>query len=284
LRDKFNIEISNVEFQIIDKPQFIGSDIANPTLTLAYFSLKMCHSLPSINSKGRCFSYKTLKNSYMSIPHNLVDDSHIMKHLGAEEDRILGHIISVKFEDLAEAVSVPENPMPVRIYGVLYKQLAKVQAIIKAHDLQLAKYCSSMEVLYDPNESAFYYDGKFISMSEATADMKKCLTADRVYDYKGKPMGYALGGENGEVYFSGTAITLHPADKEAELEALVASVAENGPIVIGDKPLKTNKGDKDMKTTIKITTDKTFNGTVVEINGTEIKVDSLYFSAYAPGS
>jgi len=151
-----------------------------------------------------------------------------------DDNDILGHIIDVSMGDAGD-VAVPAEAVPVTMYGVLYKRIKKVRDILELYDAGLAEYKSSMECLFSYSDSAFFLGGNFINYEDATDDMKECLSEDRCLPYKDKPMEFALGGENGNVVFVGAALTLSPADRNANgFEPLNLAVASDGSLTNKD--------------------------------------------------
>ena len=229
MKQKLKFETSKVT--ILNSTQAEELMGVKPSATLAVFKMTMLHSLPYVNSNGRAFSYAVLKKSVGSIPHNLVDLEHIMKDLGGDKEEIIGHIVSCELpEDKSDGSSVALD-----IVGVLYKRRQEVKDILSHTEAGEKEWKGSMECLYDPDESALWYDAGFVSVGDASEEMMACVGGSSVKDFQGKPMAYALGGKEGEVYFSGIGFTLTPADKEAKLKSLVASVAKDGMMVLAGK-------------------------------------------------
>ena len=224
--------LGDAKISFIKEPISLASGAKlTPNSSLLFFKLILCNSLPISNSKNRCFSHKVLANSLDTVPHNMVNLEHRMEDnaSNAEKDNnILGHIIDVSMAG-AEDVAVPAEAVPVTMYGVLYKRIKKVRDILELYDAGLAEYKSSMECLFSYSDSAFYYNSEFIPFDDASDDMKACLTEDRCANFNDKPMEFALGGESGQVVFVGAALTLSPADRNANgFQPLNLAVASDG--------------------------------------------------------
>lgn len=211
-----------------------------PTDAIAWLKITMMHSLPASHSVG-AFSYKTLRNSLHTIPHNPISLEHQREYLGLSKgDKQVGHIAMVYLPDVEGNPAVPTEPVPVIIMAALYKTNADARRILS----EIVKWGASMEALSSIDESAFYYDGKFISMSEASDDMKSCISASlRIYAtrYKEKPITVCWGGEDGTVQFSGLGLTQSPADTKALPLALAASMTEGAPIYFKGEENLSNK-------------------------------------------
>lgn len=191
-----------------------------PSPSLVWFSFVLNHTLPDINSRGRCWSYKTQKNSIASCKHNLIDLEHIMEDngLGHTKNAVIGNMVDVFLPEIADIPSVPDKPIPSIVLGVLYKRLPIVQRIISQNQ-KGRKYQISMECIRDASADAIYHKGKFIPIDKAEEELKNSVgkTVD------GDKVGLALGGEDGMVYYWGSALTLHPADKKADILSFCAS-------------------------------------------------------------
>lgn len=205
---------------------------------IAYVPMKMCHSLPSVNKKGRCFTPQVLHRSVASAKHSLIDFDHILKDHGNREDAIIGHIMDASFnwelqKELASVLSIPAAPVPMYALGALFMRHPKVQSIIKGQNAG-RPWKTSMECEHNWSDAALYYEGELIPVKEAASDMRECVKQNQVLPYKGKPMAVALGGINGSVDFWGLALTQSPADDETEVLSImtaakeVASVGQNG--------------------------------------------------------
>lgn len=191
-----------------------------PSPSLAWFSFILNHTLPDINSRGRCWSYKTQKNSVASCKHNLIDLEHIMEDngLGHTKNTVIGNMVDVFLQEIADVPSVPDEATPAIVLGVLYKRLPIVQRILSQID-KGRQYQISMECIRDASTDAVYHKGKFIPVSEDKEGLINSV--GEIVD--GDRVGLALGGEDGLVYYWGTAITLHPADKKADILSFCAS-------------------------------------------------------------
>jgi len=233
--------LGDAKMSIVTKPISLASGVKiTPNPALTFYKITMLNSLPIVNSKGRAFSYKTLANSIDTIPHNFVNFEHRTTDHPANDgsdkfkNNILGHIIDVDLGS-ADDVAVPSEAVPVTIYGVLYNRVDKVKDILELYNNGLAEYKSSMECLFSYEDSAFHIDSEFVPFNEASDEMKACLTEDRCDDFEGKPMSFALGGENGQVVFVGDAMTLTPADRNANgFKPLSLAVASDGSLTDKD--------------------------------------------------
>ena len=87
----------------------------------------------------------------------------------------------------------------------------------------------SQECEFDREASAFYdiEDKKFYTYADCSNEMKAILKRNTVDNWNGHPMLFCPGGEDGEVLFSGCAMTRWPLDVTAKTESLAASEEPN---------------------------------------------------------
>jgi hypothetical protein len=232
-----NAEREFLDFDIADASvvedsiEFAGKTY-KPTLTLGYVSCTMFSTFPNINKKGRAITAATTANSFESAQWNLVDLEHWLtahsKHI--QQDRILGFIMGVEFPEKAKAVAKAAKGEKVPLKGLLclYKKAKGVPEILAQIKEDSTEWKTSFEFLRDPDDDAFWHDGKFIARKDAPEEMQACVTSDCVEDYKGVPLVLILAGEDGEGYFTGHALTRTPADPTATLHSFVASTNGDG--------------------------------------------------------
>lgn len=219
------------------------------TKSVAYLPLKMCHSLPKVNKRGRAFTPPVLMNSVASARDNLVNLDHALKHngiRGMNDDMVIGHIktasfnwkpptketASTKLNEIASLI-VPENPIPMYALGALFMRHQRVPEIIEQHKSG-RKWRTSMECGHTWDEACFFYRGEFIPVKDAECAMLECVEKSCVKPYKGHDLAVCLGGLDKSVDFWGLALTRDPADDDVEIMGIlsagkeVASAGGNG--------------------------------------------------------
>jgi len=265
---KETLFFENVAVEIASQKQILGGVELIPNNTTAYLIATMLHSLPASNKRNRAFSYKTLLNSYKSIPNQRANVEHQMAYLDTSiTDKQIGHIVAVDIEILKNTVAVPEKPVAVKVAIAMYKTNEDATKILNDIATKKDTWSVSMECLYDEKNVSLYWNGQFYPITSATEDMKACIASNRVDNYNGKPMYFCPGGEDGEISFSGIALTKSPADKNAKIISLLSSFGEGNPL------------DSNIK--ILIASDGTERGTRFFIEGNEVTdFTELYFNCY----
>jgi len=212
-----------------DVSKFFGVKLSESE-GIAYVPVKMCHSLPTVNSRKRCFTPRTLNNSFASAIDSVVDVEHFLINngVGARNDKIVGHIKAAVFDpekilDLnsenasKEIAYIPTNPAPLTALVTLYLRADGVKDIIDQHIKGKTEWKTSMECGHDWRDSYFYYRGDFIPFNEAPGQLLEGVSSFGIENYKGHEVAAVLGGLDGNVDFWGMALTTSPADKDADI-------------------------------------------------------------------
>ena len=225
MREWFSLD--NAYATAVKKSVTLGGKTFKPNQTIAYIVAEMCHSLPAVNSRRRCFSVETLANSYASSLLQLVDFEHRLKFYGQDKDEICGTIAAVEFPSLEEALKLAKagKAVAVKVVAALFRKKAGVDDILDEIAAD-EKWKVSMECEYNFAQSALWDGEKFFLCSELSSEMKDLILPATVSEFNGKAMALALGGEKGEVNFSGMAMTRFAADKKAEILQAAASEGE----------------------------------------------------------
>lgn len=201
---------------------------------LVYVPLKMCHSMPKRNARGRAFTPKTLSNSFASAKDSSVNLDHETKKSGGKSDRFIGHIVASRFDPdgkyLPEEagasdskVWIPSQPIPMLALAALNMRAEHVSSMIEEHLSGKRKWHTSMECGHNMEEASFYYRGEFIPVKDAEAGMRECVEKLSVRMFKGHELTLCLGGIDGLVDFWGMAMTPQPADTDSKVLAFMTS-------------------------------------------------------------
>ncbi len=224
--------------RIIEQKEFYGSDFKGD-ISKVFIEFILNHTLPTVNSRGRCITYRTQKRSLKTIPHSLVNVEHMMQDNpnDADENLVIGHMVKAEMDDkdIKGNPVIPSRPVATKIVACLYKRLPLVQTIIAQIKSGERTWKNSMECVRDGDTDAIYYDHKFYPITEAPEELAACVGKDGTTPLEGKPVALVLGGEDGEVNYWGTGLTLYPADKGATITKLVASIADDGMMTVNKK-------------------------------------------------
>ena len=236
-KETMEFEISSP--RIIGQKEFYGSDDFKPDISKVFIEFILNHTLPTVNSRGRCVTYRTQKRSLKTIPHSLVNVEHQMEDNPNEatENLVIGHMVKAEMDDkdIKGNPVIPPRPVATKIVACLYRRLPLVQTIIAQIASGERKWKNSMECVRPGDSDAILHDGKFYPITEASKELAACIGKDDTTPFEGKPVALALGGEDGEVNYWGTGLTLYPADKGATITKLIASIADDGTLSVNKK-------------------------------------------------
>lgn len=225
----FTSEVGSIEVVSIEKARNLFPNVVlSDSPHLSYFPYKLCHSLPKVNLRQRCFTGKVLQNSFASAVDQLLNIDHLISDNGiSSEDKICGHIKAVRVglgKELASEVAVcPTEPIPVIALGCLFNRARGIKSIIDNHNQGKEVWKISMECDHDWRDAYLRYDGKYIPIKEADPGMLQCIKRDRVLPFKDREMAVCLGGLEGKVDFWGAGLTKTPADKDAAIMHFIAA-------------------------------------------------------------
>lgn len=197
---------------------------------IAYVPTRMCHSLPTINRRGRCFFPQVIHRSAPSANDQLVDLDHILKRNQYGQDKVIGHIKAIRFDpeglwnpslQLANTPVIPSKAIPLYALMALFRRTEDGNDIVQQCLKNRRKWKSSMECVADLPDCGFLYEGQYIDFANAEPEMIQCVEKMRVRPYKGKKLSLCLGGMDRTVDFCGVGITPSPADGDCEVMGLV---------------------------------------------------------------
>ena len=204
--------------------------------SVVYFPLKMCHSLPTVNKRGRCFTAKTLANSFASSVDSLVNREHLVSANNGlippgTGDQIIGHIKAATFGDtgfdIASISDAPKTPTPLFALAALYLRAKGVPQMVSEYISGEQKWQTSMECGHSWSEACLLHRGAFIPIAEAPGPMLEGISAGGIRQYDGADVAAVLGGQDGHVDFWGLAFTTAPADEGAELLSVVGGLSRD---------------------------------------------------------
>lgn len=237
VQERWTNEVANVKPVNLDEVQRLFPDEKLTTSkSVVYFPYRLCHSAPSFNMRGRGFTPQVLERSIASARHSLIDLDHLLRdNRTHNRDEIIGHIVAARFDPegimaremanagkAAEKLVLPSQPIPAVALGCLFLRHGDVPDIVREYMTDTKSWLTSMECGVKMKDSAFYYRGEAIPYTEAEEGMLRCVANNHIKPYKGHDLKILLGGVDGIVDFWGSALTTEPADKDADIMAMVA--------------------------------------------------------------
>lgn len=198
---------------------------------IVYAPFRLCHSLPKVNLRGRCFTATTMANSFGTARDALINVDHQMSNRkGAGRDTICGHIVCGRFDPdglYADEVAnkgkviIPKDPIPMLALAAFHLRSQYVPDFLEEHLSGKRKWHTSMECSRNVEQDNFYYRDQFIPLKDAEDGMRECVTKLSIRPFKGYPLALAIGGPDGKVDFHSAALTPSPADADAKFMAFV---------------------------------------------------------------
>lgn len=174
--------------------------LGEPTPTKTYFSYVLCHALPFFNANRDTWTEATIANSFSSV----IDHPQNIEHV---QDKICGHVYDAVFVESTE-----DTPACIVAASVLYNHVYPDITEDLASDDN--PWAVSMECMF--GNIAIWHDGQLYTDA---SDPKVDELLDNMHGtYEGKPVVRVCGGEDGEVIFSGAALTECPADTGAVIQ------------------------------------------------------------------
>lgn len=210
---------------VVQKSVKFAGQVWRPTRMLAYVVTELCHSLPVLSVKRRGFTAATLANSFPTLQNNLVNFEHRLKYYGAKEDKICGAIAAVEFPSKEDAIAAEAKGESVSLKALiaLSRKIENVDEVL--HEIASANnpWRTSMECEGNLEDYCIFSDGKYYELKGFPDAIMEKVKANTIDDIDGKPAYMLLGGKDGNVIFSGTALTEYPADKQSKITSVVAS-------------------------------------------------------------
>ena len=230
-----------------------------PDSTKAYAAFTLARGFPVVTAYGTCVHPGTVANCFQSMTHQLVDYDHQMKAYGTDkkpirDDNIIGTVVAVDFPKkpyggwklgLDKAQSPAINGVM-----VIHKKAAKVQTVLGEHLTGKHKWTVSMEMEYGLVGSGFVVSNRadgtkaqqdlmddqtpqelsdlglgYVAVESAPEDLVNCFDLKKrsiVSAWQKLPVALMQGGLNGEVHFGGVGIVRYGAEREAEIQEILA--------------------------------------------------------------
>lgn len=238
----------------------LNNETFAPDDTKAYARFTLARGFPVITAYGTCVHPGTVANCFQSMKHQLVDYDHQLKMYGSEQkpvrdDNIIGTVVAVDFPRAPHGgwkLGLDKQQSPA-IDGVMviHKKAAKVQQVLGEHLTGKHKWTVSMEMEFSLLNSGFVVSDRdkatktqqalmeeqtpkelsdlglgYVAIESAPDDLLKCFDLGKrriVNTWNKLPVALMQGGLNGEVHFGGVGIVRHGAEREAEIQELLAT-------------------------------------------------------------
>lgn len=214
----------------------------------------------SVTAYGTAIHPGTLGNSYRSMLHQNLNYGHKIRSYDTSPERreiprdySLGSIVGVDYPTpptLGWTIAVESDPH-IDVVGVVHKQLEKVKEVFGEHLSGKHKWTGSIEMDYSFLQSGFMVGQTDKAKKKQTELMAEHTPADfqsmglgyvpvenapdslldsysfntrRVTKaWEGLPVVLLKGGINGKTHFKGIGVVRHGAEREAEIQQILAS-------------------------------------------------------------
>lgn len=232
-RERIATEFSSTSIRKFDTLEDIKAVFPGVVLSespnVVYFATEMCHSLPAINKRRRCFTPRVLAKSHHTMRDNLIDIEHELRKNGVgNHDNVCGYIkgTAIDTEIASSSADIPASSIPLLGLGVLFARHAQVPEMLIAHLNNKSKWATSVEYMHKWEEAELLCKGEFIPFKEAPAPMLEGVSRATVMPYKGHDVSLVVGGRYGFVGFSGLGMTEQPADVDADVLSFFTAAPE----------------------------------------------------------
>jgi hypothetical protein len=218
----------SVSCSLVEREIAFCGEVYRPDQAKAFVAATMLTSLPVFTKTRRAWTAATIANSAVSAKHQLVDREHNLlfysEQRGSTKDEVIGANVNYDYPDKKTAMELAASGqgVPLKVLVCLFRKVSGVEEML---DDIPDRISLSQECEFDREESAFYDvdDKRFYPWKECSDEMKAILKRNTVDDWQGHKMLFCPGGEDGEVIFSGCAMTRWPLDVTAKTESLAAA-------------------------------------------------------------
>lgn len=240
----------------------IGGRKKVPDASKAYVEFTLARPFPVVSAYGTCTHPGTIGNSWMSMEDQLFDFAHRIKSYDTSpgkdtihRDYALGSVVGVEFPNTPLGgwrMGLNKDVVPaIRGVAVIHKALERVPALLAEHLGGRHKWTVSLEMDYSLLESGFVIANRsdatktqeavlsatspkdftelglgYVPIEQAPDDLFECfdLKQRRIKSQWGKlPVVLMQGGINGSVHFRGVGMVRYGAEREAEIQTLLAT-------------------------------------------------------------
>ena len=260
------VGISDVQFWTPERQAAADNPFAQlgfkPDNWKAYMDFKINHSMPVVagpTMSGNYLAYHpaVIGRSYKGLLHQQLNILHSIKQYASEKDRpkkrdrIIGAIVAVYFPPQPmggwKIPETAEEAPSIRALAVIFKQAEGTHRIIGSHQTSREVWNNSIEVIYPTAEMGVYIPStrEVIPVIDLPADMENVIlrvdekgkpTKDKsgrlqIGKYKGEQLAFAPGCVDGTIEYQGVGMTPNPAEREAEINQILASGIVEGELM-----------------------------------------------------
>lgn len=228
-----------------------------PDVTKGYFDFHISHGLV-VTAYGTAIDPGTIRNSFASMKHQVINLMHEMKAYHPERenmkgDRVVGTVLDVRL------VAMPDGTNHIHGVGVLHKLAHGLNHVVGQHQTGRHEWTVSMEVNYWLDESGFLVgrDGEpveaamkslkdeeekerclqgtphhlrqrgrlYLPYKEAPDDLRACFSSEAgriVNKWRDLDTVLMMGGVDGRVHYHGVGIVTYGAEPTARIGQLLA--------------------------------------------------------------
>jgi hypothetical protein len=232
-----------------------------PDASKAYVEFNISHAFPVITAYGTALHPGTVANSWASMQHQVFNLAHMMRAYDTSKERneiprdyILGSIVGVEYPNTpVGGWRIGKEAPGIRAAAVIHKHAERVPKVLGEHLGGRHKWTVSMEVDYELLNSGFivmqrdqakkkaaqllaeYTPDEFtnlglgyVAMEQAPEDLLGTYDFDKrrmkpQANWEGMPVVLLKGGINGQVHYRGVGLVRYGAEREAEIQQLLAS-------------------------------------------------------------
>lgn len=240
----------------------VGGRQLVPDDTKAYCEFRFGYGFPVTTAYGTNLHPGTLANSWPSLVHQVFNLGHKMRAYDRTKERneiprdyILGLVVEAEFPKTPaggwRVVNDKAQTPSVRAAAAIIKNAEKVPAVLGEHLGGRHKWTVSMEIDYHLLASGFVVGQRdkakkkaaalmkettpeefdslgygYVPVEQAPEELLACYSFEKrriVSEWDGLPVTLLKGGINGQIHFMGVGLVRYGAEREAEVQQILAS-------------------------------------------------------------
>ena len=219
-----------------------------PDDSKGYMQFSIQHAMPSVagpTMKGNYLAYHpaVIERSHRGLLHQQLNLDHKIKRYNPDKiarDRIVGAIVAVKFPPappMGWQIGDDAKKAPaIRAVATIFKKAEGVPRVIGEHQSSKEVWNNSIEVLYKTDDLGVFIPSQRKVIAPLSklddAGMRDVLWRDKktnhlmIGKHQGEQLALVPGGIDGTIGYDGVGMTKTPAEREAEIEQVLASRME----------------------------------------------------------
>ena len=240
----------------------VGGQRLVPDDTKGYCEFRFGYGFPVATAYGTQLHPGTLANSWPSLIHQVFNLGHKMRAYDTSKERkeiprdyILGVVVAAEFPNAPAGgwrVTHDRDRTPsIRAAATIIKNAERVPAVLGEHLGGRHKWTVSMEIDYHLLQSGFVVGRReqakkpaaalmaettprefdelgygYIPVEQSPEDLLACYSFEKrriVGEWDGLPVTLLKGGINGQIHFMGVGLVRYGAEREAEVQQILAS-------------------------------------------------------------